>query len=478
METTEAQAFRRRQGPAAGLTYDGFVSYSHAADDRLAPRLQAGLERFAKPWWRRRALHVFHDNSSLAANPHLWASITDALDASAWFILLLSPAAATSEWVNREVEYWLEHKDRGRIIPVLTEGMYRWEGGQIVSNAAPPALLDTFSDQPRWVDMRFAADEERLDLHSARFRAAIADIAAPIRGIPKDELESEELRQHRRTIRTALGAAIILLILALSAIVVAIYAAGQRDLAERNERTAVQFAAQLIDYVRQRDVTAIPDVTGALIGDSSQATMSSSGGPPDSARLDFLQENCDEVDALFNPLDCFRDASFVHPELPLRTWVWHAHEPFHIRHGFAADASAETPARDATVRVYIRRDEGPELEDQSFSIGRWYRFSADNVIRETADRCGPGYQFQLEQQLCDTYVHDFPDGLPPGRYTFFVEWRAPCKYWVAADVCDRPDQTLSMFDSQLQSPFLHDDYTADGIFPWPRDLWEDADPIR
>ena len=34
--------------------YDGFVSYSHAADDLLAPRLQAGLQRFATPWWKRR----------------------------------------------------------------------------------------------------------------------------------------------------------------------------------------------------------------------------------------------------------------------------------------------------------------------------------------------------------------------------------------------------------------------------------------
>ena len=83
--------------------YDGFISYSHDADDLLAPRLQAGLQRFAKPWWKRRALRIFRDEASLAANPHLWASITEALDESAWFILLLSPEAAESEWVNREV---------------------------------------------------------------------------------------------------------------------------------------------------------------------------------------------------------------------------------------------------------------------------------------------------------------------------------------------------------------------------------------
>ena len=109
MATTEAPA--TRDSVSADSSYDGFISYSHAADDLLAPRLQAGLQRFAKPWWKRRALRIFRDESSLTANPHLWASIVEAMDDSGWFVLLLSPDAADSEWVNREVEYWVENKD-------------------------------------------------------------------------------------------------------------------------------------------------------------------------------------------------------------------------------------------------------------------------------------------------------------------------------------------------------------------------------
>jgi hypothetical protein len=37
-------------------SYDAFVSYSHAADGRLAPALQAGLQSLAKPWHRGRTL--------------------------------------------------------------------------------------------------------------------------------------------------------------------------------------------------------------------------------------------------------------------------------------------------------------------------------------------------------------------------------------------------------------------------------------
>ena len=93
------------------MAFDAFISYSHAADGRLAPALQRGLQRLARPWYRTRALAVFHDETGLAVNPHLWASIARALDDSQWFIVLCSPDAAASEWTGREIDYWLEHKD-------------------------------------------------------------------------------------------------------------------------------------------------------------------------------------------------------------------------------------------------------------------------------------------------------------------------------------------------------------------------------
>lgn len=84
---------RRRwsERPRAGdaePAYAAFLSYSHAADDRLAGALQRAIQRLAKPWYRMRALRVFRDQSSLAANPALWPSIQDALDRSEAFILL------------------------------------------------------------------------------------------------------------------------------------------------------------------------------------------------------------------------------------------------------------------------------------------------------------------------------------------------------------------------------------------------------
>ena len=51
MAAIESESAVTEIDPQAGLVYDGFISYSHAADDLLAPRLQAGLQRFAKPWY-------------------------------------------------------------------------------------------------------------------------------------------------------------------------------------------------------------------------------------------------------------------------------------------------------------------------------------------------------------------------------------------------------------------------------------------
>ena len=59
--------------------HDAFISYSHELDGRLAPVVQTGLQRFAKPWYRPRALRVFWDATDLSANPDLWESIVRAM---------------------------------------------------------------------------------------------------------------------------------------------------------------------------------------------------------------------------------------------------------------------------------------------------------------------------------------------------------------------------------------------------------------
>src|SRR5688500_17380297 len=99
--------------------HDAFISYSHAADGRLAPAFQQSLEKLAKPLLRLRALNVFRDQTSLTASPALWPGIVAHLAVSQWFLLLASPASAASHWCNKEVRWWLDNRSPEKMLVLL-----------------------------------------------------------------------------------------------------------------------------------------------------------------------------------------------------------------------------------------------------------------------------------------------------------------------------------------------------------------------
>lgn len=75
------------------MPYQAFISYSHAADGKLAPAVQSGLQRIAKPFYRLRAMRVFRDETSLHLTPKLWPLIKQALSETEHFVLVASPAS-------------------------------------------------------------------------------------------------------------------------------------------------------------------------------------------------------------------------------------------------------------------------------------------------------------------------------------------------------------------------------------------------
>lgn len=237
------------------MGHDAFISYSHAADSQLAPRLQDGLQRLAKPWWRRRSLHVFRDDTGLTANPGLWSSIVTAMDDSDWFVFLASPEAAESPWVQRELGHWLERNGPDKLLPVVTGGTWVWDSARddfdmAASSAVPAVLAGAFLEEPRHVDMTWARSEDQVDLRNARFRDQVAEIGAPIHGMAKDDLEGADVREHRRTLRWAWGAAAALLVLTGLSVIAGLVAmrnadeaAAQRDEASMQRVSAEESAA-------------------------------------------------------------------------------------------------------------------------------------------------------------------------------------------------------------------------------------------
>ncbi len=242
--------------------YDAFLSYSHAADGRLAPAVQLALQRFARPWHRPWALRVFRDATSLSATPELWPSIERALSSSRHLVLLASPQAAESPWVQREVDWWLA-RDRAsatRLLLVLTDGEIGWDDAARdvdwpATTALPATLRGRMDHEPLWVDLRWARTDESLSLRHPRFRDAMADLAAPLHGRAKDDLIGEDVRQLRRT-RTAVRTVVaVLSLLVAVAVTLALLANQQRGVAnDARDRVQEQYQLSLSrELARQSD---------------------------------------------------------------------------------------------------------------------------------------------------------------------------------------------------------------------------------
>jgi WD40 repeat protein len=257
----------------AGAAFDAFISYSHAADGRLASQVQTGLQRLAKPPLRPRALRVFRDETGLTASPELWPDIQRAVDASRFFILMASPDAAKSVWVGREIDHWLtaspaarEGNAARRLLIVLTDGDIAWDEAAhafhpVQSTALPERLHHgVFGKEPLWVDLREARTRDDLSLRNPYFRGKIADLAAPIHGKSKDDLIGEDVRLARRTRRVAWTAAVMLGVLAVTAAFMAYTASVQRD--QARSREAAARAAAMLEVDPRRSLELAIDAVG------------------------------------------------------------------------------------------------------------------------------------------------------------------------------------------------------------------------
>lgn len=287
--------------------YDAFISYSRRQDGWLAPALQGGLERFAKPWYRVRGLRVFRDKASLAASPELWGSIEAALRDSRWLVLLSSREAAQSSWVDREVAWWLANKSADHILVVATSDRLRWDkqaGDWAEGAPVPPSLRGAFRAEPLWADL--------TGVHAGRRGVRVPDedlasMAAPLRGVDRDTLIGEHLRQHRRTMRVVRSVIASLTVLLVFAVAASVIAVGQRDDARTQARiaTARELAALSGSMVGSNlDVARLLAVGSYQLDRDPQteaAVWQAAAASPQLVR--FLQAGSSPVNALASSAD-------------------------------------------------------------------------------------------------------------------------------------------------------------------------------
>lgn len=237
------------QDQAASTTYDAFLSYTRA-DRVLVAAIQKALKRIGRRPGQLRALRVFRDDTDLEVSPDLWDKLAEHLDRARYLIVVLSPAAAQSTWVNREVAHWLARKGPEHLMMVLADGKLKWSAelecfDPTRSTAALPVLATpgALPGHPIFIDV---SDDAPWDLNAPVFREKVTALAAPIHGKPKDQLASDDLRERRRFRQLRAAAFAALALLTVVSVVTAFIAVGQRRSAldQRNAAIATRLNAE------------------------------------------------------------------------------------------------------------------------------------------------------------------------------------------------------------------------------------------
>jgi WD40 repeat protein len=222
--------------------YHAFISYRHASEGVVAPLLARALQQFAKPWHKMRALEVYRDTDDQNLSPNLKKAVEDAMDGSDFLILLASPGAVTSNWVPKELQYWLDNNDVEKLLIVVCEGEVVWHEQNCdfdweKTTALPKVLSGHFDGEPLYLDLREFREEDQLSLQSHAFRERVARLSATLRGVSVEDVIGEEIRQFRKTRRIRNTALATFATLAVAATLAALYAREQRKeaVSQRNE---------------------------------------------------------------------------------------------------------------------------------------------------------------------------------------------------------------------------------------------------
>lgn len=256
---------------AAPRRYRAFISYSHK-DAEAARWLHRAIERYRVPRRLRvgtdenrrpaRLSPIFLDRAELASSADLGEAVVAALEASDALIVVCSPDAARSRWVNDEVRRFKAMGRGARIFPVIVDGR-----ASFAADAAepppeycfPPALAFDVSPGGEITTQR-AAPTLAADLrpNGDGRRDTLLKIVAALLEVGFDELRRrDDAERNRRWAFASLGA--VAVIAGLSASLFAAISARDAARAERlrAERESLK-AERTAEFLKSLFVVADP----------------------------------------------------------------------------------------------------------------------------------------------------------------------------------------------------------------------------
>lgn len=229
---------------AEPASLDAFISYSRR-DRAFAERLEAALKAYRPPRElavAQRHLAVFRDESDIEAGDYDEV-IGRHLAQSRRLVVVCSPAARASKYVDDEIARYVRLHGAQAVVPVLIDGLANNEAGpdQQERMAFPPALVAAMQ-MPLAVSWR-GFDPHRDKVDRGAFAGPWYQLLAHLYGVSRAEIEQRDQRRQQRRRRiawsvtgavvAALSAALVLTVLARNE------AVRQRDLAEQR-RLATQ----------------------------------------------------------------------------------------------------------------------------------------------------------------------------------------------------------------------------------------------
>ena len=224
--------------------YWAFISYSHR-DQAWAEWLHKALETYRVPRRLvgretafgpapRRLLPVFRDQEELPSSPNLSGAIDQALLQSRYLIVIASPYAAVSKWVDQEIERFRALGRSERILCLIVDGEPHadLQPGKGLLECFPPSLRTEDGIEPIAADVRPGKDGKA---------AARLKLIAGLLNVGLDEL-----RQRERRRRMTQNVSVMMISVLMMVVLAGLWQMQQR---EKREALAQQALHAHIDHV-------------------------------------------------------------------------------------------------------------------------------------------------------------------------------------------------------------------------------------
>ena len=253
--------------------FDGFISYRRTDTD-FAKALQRALGRFRPPrglGLPREPVKIFRDESDLIG-PEYFGAIDDLLRKSRKLIVVCSPQARSSDYVNDEIRRFAETRGAANILSVIIAGVPNNEAEREVEKAFPEALCEALELPLAVSYLGFDPGREKID--RGAFGGSWYTLLAGLFDVSRAAIEERDRKrtQLRRKLVSALSGTIMV---ALSGL--AFWAILERWEAERqseiafSQRLAAQSELERVQQPSHLERSLLLAVHGMKRLDSAQA---------------------------------------------------------------------------------------------------------------------------------------------------------------------------------------------------------------